>query len=122
MSKILISINPEHVDSIISGIKKYEFRTKVAKRDIDSIIVYCTSPMSKVLAEVQILDVLCDTPENLWNLTSEYAGIEKSYFDKYFFKRTLAYAYVLGEVTVFEHPRELKYYGFHHAPQSFVYL
>ena len=54
MCKILISINPEHVEKIIAGIKRYEFRTKVAKRDIDAIIIYCTYPTKKVLAEVKI--------------------------------------------------------------------
>ena len=38
--KILISINPEHVQNIIKGIKKYEYRKIAAKQDISSIIIY----------------------------------------------------------------------------------
>ena len=36
--KILISINPEHVNNIVNGIKKYEYRKIAAKQDISSII------------------------------------------------------------------------------------
>ena len=84
MCKILISINPEHVEKIIAKIKRYEYRTKVAKRDIDSIIIYCTYPTKKVLAEVKIKSILEDTPERLWARTKEYSGITKAFFDRYF--------------------------------------
>ena len=45
--KIIISINPEHVENIINGTKKYEYRTKAAKQDISSIIIYETVPVKK---------------------------------------------------------------------------
>ena len=35
MNKIVMSINPEHVNNIINGTKKYEYRTKAARKDID---------------------------------------------------------------------------------------
>ena len=45
--KILISINPEHVQNIIKGIKKYEYRKIAAKQDISSIIIYETNDEMK---------------------------------------------------------------------------
>lgn len=122
MCKILISINPEHVEKIIAGIKKYEFRTKVAKKDIDAIIIYCTYPTKKVLAEVKIKSILTDTPDNLWERTKEHAGISKEFFDKYFADRKIAYAYELGEIIKYNKPLELKDFGCIAAPQSYVYI
>lgn len=120
--KILISINPEHVQNIISEIKKYEYRTRVAKEDIEAIIVYSTHPTKKVVAEVKITQVLKMLPEDLWEVTCDQSGITKEYFDKYFKNRKLACAYKLGEVKVFEEPKELTDYGVNFAPQSYVYI
>jgi hypothetical protein len=41
---------------------------------------------------------------------------------KYFSKNTIAYAYKLGKITVYEKEKELFEYGIKHAPQSFVYI
>lgn len=120
--KIIISINPEHVINIINGTKKYEYRTKAAKKDINKILIYETLPIKKIVAEVEILDVISLTPEQLLEQTKNESGISKQqFFDKYFEGRETAYAYKLGKVKVFEQPKELKDYGLKFAPQSFVY-
>ena len=54
MCKILLSINPRYVEKILSGEKKYEFRTRIAKRKVDSILIYSTAPVKRVLAEVTV--------------------------------------------------------------------
>jgi predicted transcriptional regulator len=120
--KILISINPAHVTNILNGTKQFEYRTKVAKNDIKSIIVYSTSPTKKVVAEVEITNILSLNPEELWKQTENYSGINKEYFDKYFFGREKAYAYVLGKVTCFDDQKNLIDYNVRFAPQSFVYI
>jgi len=122
MKQIVISINPEHVVNIINGTKKFEYRTKAAKSDIDKIIIYETLPVKKIVAEVEIIEVLMLPPEELWKTTQEYSGISKKYFDSYFNGRQVAYAYKLGKVEVFERPKELKDYGIKCAPQSFIYV
>lgn len=120
--KILISINPEHVENILKGIKKYEYRKVAAKEDISSIIIYETSPVKRIVAEAEIVDVIMCSPEELWNKTKEDSGISKQFFDKYFKGREYAYAYKLGEVKVFDKPKTLIEYGIKFAPQSFVYV
>ncbi len=120
--KILISINPEHVENIIKGIKKYEYRKIAAKQDISSIIIYETTPIKRVVAEAEIIDVLELPPEELWELTKHESGINKKFFDKYFKDREIAYAYKLGEIKVYDEPKLLMDYGIKAAPQSFVYL
>lgn len=120
--KILISINPEHVENIINGIKKYEYRKIAAKHDISSIIIYETTPIKKIVAEAEIVDVLMLSPEELWDRTRCESGITKEFFDKYFEGREIAYAYRLGAVKVYAQPKTLLDYGIKTAPQSFVYV
>lgn len=120
--KILISINPEHVQNIIAGIKKYEYRKIAAKQDISSIIIYETTPIKRIVAEAEIVDVLELPPEELWDQTKNESGISKAFFDKYFKNKNVAYAYKLGEIKVYDTPRTLMDYGIKTAPQSFVYV
>lgn len=120
--KILISINPEHVQNIIIGIKKYEYRKIAAKQDISSIIIYETTPVKRIVAEAEIIDVLMCSPEELWKLTKVESGISKKFFDEYFEGREIAYAYKLGKVKVYDEPKTLMDYGIKAAPQSFVYI
>ena len=122
MCKILLSINPIHVEKILLGFKKYEFRTRIAKRKVDSILIYVTSPIKKIVAEVEVRETLIDDPEKLWQLTKEYSGINKEYFNDYFKERKFAMAYKLGEVKEFEIPLNLSSYGIKAAPQSFIYI
>ena len=120
--KILISINPEHVAKILSGEKRFEYRTKAAKKDVDSLIIYETTPVKRIVAEAEILEVLCLSPEDLWKETKRYSGISKSFYDEYFKGRKIAYAYRLGKVNAYDNPLELSDYGIKAAPQSFVYI
>ena len=119
---IIISINPEHVENIIMGIKKFEYRTKAAKRDINRLIIYETTPIRKVVAEAEIIDVLMLPPEELWNETKQNSGISKEFFDEYFKNREVAYAYKLGKVKKYDTPKELNEFGLSFAPQSFAYV
>lgn len=120
--KIVLSIKPEYVAKILDGSKKFEYRTRAAKKNVDSIIIYETAPMKKVVAEAEILDVLAMPPEDLWKLTEKESGIRKSFFDSYFKNRKIAYAYKLGKITVFNKPQSLSHFGLLKAPQSFAYV
>ena len=122
MRRILISINPEHVDSIISGIKKYEYRRKAAKKDVSSIIIYETTPIKRVVAEAEILEVLELPVKELWELTKDASGISEDFYLSYFNGRQVAYAYKLGKVTKYREPKSLTEFGIKSAPQSFVYI
>ena len=121
-NKILISIKPEYTEKIISGVKKYEYRRHVAKKDISSIIIYETTPIKRVVAEAEIEAILSYTPDELWKLTKEESGINKKFFDEYFKGKIIAHAYRIGKVKVFEKPKLLEDYGVRYAPQSFIYI
>ncbi len=122
MSEILLSINPEFVDKILSGEKRFEYRTRIAKKNVKKIIIYCTFPTMKVLAEAEIQSVLALSPEDLWNKTSDHSGISKERFFAYFSGRKVAYAYELGKVTSYKKEKSLADFGCKAAPQSFVYV
>lgn len=120
--KILISINPKHVENIINGSKKFEYRKVAAKQDISSIVIYETTPVKRIVAEAEIIDVLILSPDELWKQTKQSSGISKEFFDEYFKGKKIAYAYKLGKVKVCETPKTLLDYGVKNAPQSFIYL
>lgn len=122
MCSILLSINPSHVENIMKGTKRYEFRKKACKRHVDKILIYSTTPIMKVVGEAEVEDVLIDEPEVIWKKTEEKSGIDKKFFDKYFENKEQAVAYKLKNVIAYQEPRELKEYGIDCAPQSFQYV
>lgn len=122
MCKILLSIKPEHVENIMSGKKRYEFRKVLCKKKVDRIVIYATYPVMKVVGEAEVLNVLVNSPEVIWNETSSFSGITKHFFDDYYCNRDKAVAYHLGHIHKFKRPKDLLEYGIRTAPQSFVYI
>ena len=122
MCTIVLSINPEYVDKILSGKKLYEFRKTKCKLRVDKIYIYSTSPIMKVVAEAEVEDILEGTPQEIWELTKPYSGINKAFFDKYYKNRLKAFAYKLQNITEYEKPFDLSEIGIENAPQSFQYV
>lgn len=123
MCKILMPINPEYVDEILAGRKKYEYRKIKAKRtNIDKMIIYSTYPVMKVVAEVEIKGILQENPEQLWKLTKNYSGVTKEFYNKYYRDKNIAVAYELGDIIRYEKPKDLIDIGINYIPQSFVYM
>ena len=119
---MLISINPEHVENIFNGSKKYEYRKVKCKQNIDKIIIYSTSPIMKVVGEAKVEQILEDSLDNIWKKTSKYAGISLDFYYKYFKNSNKAIAYKLTNIKKYDKPKELSSYGINFAPQSFVYV
>ena len=120
--KIVISINPEHVENIINGKKKYEYRRFTPKKDVSSIIIYETTPVKMVVAEAEIVEVIMLSPDELWKRTKNESGITKKFFDEYFIGKNIACAYKLGKIKVYDTPKQLIDFGIKFASQSFVYV
>jgi predicted transcriptional regulator len=84
---ILLSIYPEHVESIIKGLKKYEFRKISLKRNAQRekfIVVYETKPMNSIRIIIKTGKVIEDNINNLWNRFGAKSGISKNYFFEYY--------------------------------------
>lgn len=122
MCAILLSINPQYVERIMCGEKKYEFRKNICKRKVDKIVIYSTSPVMKVVGEAEVEEVLVGEPDKIWNITEDYSGVERTFFDEYYEGKEQAVAYKLKGVVQYDKPKLLNEYGIKNAPQSFCYL
>ena len=123
MCKVLMPIKPEYAIKILEGSKTFEYRKNKFKRtNVDTIVIYVTSPIMKVLGEVKLIDTLEDSPTYIWNETSHSGGIDKRSFDKYFDGRNRAVAYILGNVKKYSQEKSLKDFNINYYPQSYVYL
>lgn len=122
MYQMLLSINPEHVESILCGKKQFEFRKVRCKEDVEKIYIYSTAPVMKVVAEADVDEIIEDDILTVWNLTKEYAGISYNFYRRYFKGKKRAVAYKLTKIVPYANPRKLSDFGISYAPQSFVYL
>ena len=122
MCSVLMSIKPQYVQRIMTGKKKYEFRKKACKKNVDKIYIYSTVPVKKVVGEAEVELVLIETPEIIWEKTKDDAGIDKDFFDRYYKDREEAVAYKLINVKKYKNPRSLKELGIKSAPQSYQYM
>ena len=120
---VLLSIKPKYADLIFSGEKLYEFRRTIFKnRKIKKVVVYASSPISKVIGEFEIDSILSLELSELWNETMQYAGIDKDFYDKYFDGKELGHAIRIKKVTKYKAHKDLQELSVKYAPQSFVYL
>ena len=122
MSIILMSIKPEYVDKIFSGEKKYEYRKRLCKKKIDTIIVYSSSPIQKVVGELKVKQVLYDRKSIIWDKTNRYGGIVKAKYDKYYENCDYAIAYEIEKAIIYDKQKDLKDFKVKMAPQSYVYI
>ena len=122
MNSILLSIKPEYAFSIIEGSKRFEYRKRLAVKSINKIYIYCTAPISGVIACVDVIGIIDGSPTFVWENTKDYAGISRKKYREYFHGCNSAYAYKLGDVTVFDEPKHINEFGVKTIPQSFVYL
>ena len=123
MCKILMPINPKYVDEILSKRKKYEYRKIKAKRNnVNKIVIYSTSPVKKVVAEGDVNAIIEENPEKLWEMTKNESGITKEFYDHYYQNKNKAIAYKLGNIKIYDKPKNLSDIGINYFPQSFIYL
>ena len=123
--KVLLSIKPEYVERILSREKRFEFRRKIFKRpDIDTLVIYASSPIQRVVAEAPIRRILSARPEQIWKATHKHGGISKDKFFEYFHGTDTAYAIEIDSVYEFDEPVLLHEFEprLTCAPQSFAYI
>lgn len=123
--KVLLSIKPQYVEEILNGNKKYEYRKSIFKNtNVNTVVIYATKPVGKIVGEFTIDKVIEETPDNLWRKTKKYSGVSKVFYDSYFENRVRAFAIKIKEVREFTVPYDLKDYDdrINSAPQSYMYL
>ncbi|MHA1673380.1 MAG: hypothetical protein ACTSYI_07110, partial [Promethearchaeota archaeon] len=109
--EVLMSIKPKYVKPILEQTKKFEFRKTVfAKKNIEKVVIYSSSPKKKIVGFFKFDKIFAETPQDIWNLCKNFAGISEEEFFKYFEGKDLAYAIKIKSVKKFEEeidPREI---------------
>jgi len=121
---VIFSIKPKYVKEIIAGNKRYEFRKAIPKnKSIVSAYIYSSSPTQKIIGKFKPGNVICDTPENLWNQLYRWAGINKEEFFAYFQGKDTGFAISIDDLHVFDQPMDPKKLREDFTPpQSFCYV
>lgn len=119
---ILLPIHPEFATLIIAGKKKYEYRKIIPRETISYIALYSTCPVQKIVAIVEVVDKISDTPTKLWKRTAKDGAITRKHFRQYFYGKKTASAFKLGKVIAFDKPIALEELSVTNSPQSFLYL
>jgi predicted transcriptional regulator len=117
-----LSIKPEYAEAIFDGRKRFEFRRSIFREDVETVVVYMSSPVKQVVGEFRVEGVIADDIDALWDRTESQAGIGREKFMNYFAGRDKGYAIEIGKVKRYGRPRNLEEsYGVR-PPQSFLYL
>ena len=121
--KVLLSIKPEFAERIFDGSKKYEFRKSIFKNpDVQTVVVYASSPVQKVIGEFEIEEIISESPECLWEMTKEYSGITEEFFFEYFELREKGFAIKVKKPRRYKRARSLQAAYNATPPQSFMYV
>ena len=119
---IILSIHPNHIDKILSGVKRYEYRKRIPQ-DINYIIVYATAPTKKIVAIIKIDMVMKDTPQNIWDVTQSESGVSYEFFINYFNGVSTAYAIKIRNIYRLPTPIDITAIdGVKSAPQAYQYV
>ena len=118
--KIILSVKPEYAFKILDTTKKYEFRRKIFKRNIKIVYVYASYPIKKVVGCFKVGKIINGTPNYIWGMCNNKAGIKKEDYFKYFKGSEKAFAIEIKEIKKFN--REYKLKDNFKPPQSFRYL
>ncbi len=122
---VLLSIKPKYVEKIAEGEKKLEFRKVIFKDENrpDTIYIYCTSPVKKIIGYFTTGEIFEDDPAELWDRFHNLAGISEEEFFDYFSGKERGYAIGIEDFNQFDNaidPYEV-IPGFT-PPQSFCYM
>lgn len=119
----LMSIHQRWADAIMDGRKRVEFRKRRLAPDIETVIVYATAPVSKVVGRFTVERVVSGTPDDIWASFGAVGVIDYADYCSYYEGSDSAVAIVVGDAERFEDPLALADIEPRPAvPQSFAYL
>lgn len=119
-----MSVKPRFAEAILAGTKTYEFRRALFRRlDVDTVVIYASSPTRKVVGEFTIEEVLSLAIDALWKATRSGGAVDRRYFEEYFQGRDTGHALKVRRARRYRVPLCLRAdFGIDHPPQSFCYL
>lgn len=121
--KIILSIKPQFAEKIFNGSKRFEFRRTIFKNpEVNKVVVYASAPISKIIGEFEIEDVLKSEISSLWKKTKQFSGISKEYYLDYFKGKENGYALKIDKPKKYRKEKcIIETYGIK-PPQSFAYI
>lgn len=121
--KVLLSIKPEFVEQIFNGKKKFEYRKRIFKKEVESVVVYSTMPVGKIIGEFTIEKIINDSPEAIWDQTNLDSGISEDFFNDYFSEKEEGFAIKIKEFREYDTPISPQdIFENFVAPQSYRYI
>lgn len=120
---VLVAIKPRFAEAIVNGDKRVEFRKVRFRREITHVVLYASSPISRVVAIVDVANLVHASPEELWERFSEVGQISEAEFREYYGPSQEAVGIELATVIQFaEGVRLSQLLPGTRPPQSFRYL
>ena len=122
---VLISIKPKYIEKIKEGNKTFELRKKIFKNydEVNTIYMYSTSPIKKIVGKFNIEKIIEDHPDRLWHNYKDQLGIEKKDYFNYFKGKEKGYAIKIQNLNFFRNPIDpKKIFSNFIPPQSYCFL
>lgn len=108
---------------VADGVKRVEFRKRRLAEDIETVWVYATSPVSKVIGRFSVDAIVQGSPQDIWDRYGSVGVIERDAFFDYCGGAATAVAIVVGDALRLSDPIGLDEMNPPPAvPQSFAYL
>ena len=93
LTPLLISMKPFYADLVFDGLKKVEFRRRIASRiSGHEAFIYVSQPNMELRGGFRVGRVWHGTPECVWGMVPTRDSLDKQAFDDYFKGHHLAYA------------------------------
>lgn len=118
----LLSVHPRFASALLQGTKKVEFRKTRFSKDVRLVVVYATSPITKIVGYFSVAQVKVSSPTAIWNQYWEVGGINRTDYREYFFGSRQAVAIEVSEAFPLSEPLSLTSVGTSTPPQSYRYL
>ena len=123
LTNVILSIKPIYAEAIMAGTKKVEFRKKIFKREVEKIFIYSSMPKKMIIGYFTILEVIEDTPSNIWKEFKEVGGISEKDFFEYYKNTEKGFSIKIDKVVKFKEEIEPKEFIEEFcAPQSYIYI
>lgn len=120
----LLSIKPIYVEAIVKRDKRYEFRKTIfRKKNLETVYIYSTAPVKKIVGSFKVGSVIEDYPERLWDHLKRFSGLSYLEFFRYFEGKERGFAIEIESVEEFKNPINPRDFIPNFVPpQSFYYL
>jgi predicted transcriptional regulator len=120
---VLYPIKPRYIERILEGQKKCELRRRLPRCKLNYIILYATTPVSRIVGYAEVEAVYDMSHKDLWNRVSHIAGVSHEEYQSYFEGSEQACAIKFRSVYKFNRPFLIdNLLPDIQVPQSFCYI